>query len=204
MNEAQPVANAARAVSESGDTDDPGSAGPARGSAPTPDEPDQPPPTESALDVLDQTGRLDAGRCAWLVRHLRAAIHHLGAPVDCLVVTVVGDDAMTSLHVEHCGIAGSTDVLTFDHGGTGAAIDADIAICLDEAARRASEHGHAFERELLLYAVHGVLHCLGHDDHEQSDYDAMHAREDAILTAIGIGPTFTPTGMDDGGAAWSG
>jgi probable rRNA maturation factor len=199
VNEAQLVAAAPCGTD---DADDPGSARPA--DSESAGESDQPPPPETSIDVLDQTGRVDDDLCAWLTTHLRAAIDHAGATVESLVVTVVGDDAMTSLHVEHCGIAGSTDVLTFDHGGTGAAIDADIAICLDEAARRASEHGHAFERELLLYAVHGVLHCLGHDDHEQSDYDAMHAREDAILTAIGIGPTFTPTGTDDGGAAWSG
>jgi len=50
----------------------------------------------------------------------------------------------------------------------------------------------------LLYVVHGVLHCLGHDDHDEAGYASMHALEDRVLYAIGVGATFaeptdTPT-----------
>jgi probable rRNA maturation factor len=69
-------------------------------------------------------------------------------------------------------------------------LDADLLICLDEAARQAQSRGIVIERELLLYALHGVLHCLGEDDHDPVAHEQMHAREDGILTALGIGPTF--------------
>ena len=43
---------------------------------------------------------------------------------------------------------------------------------------------------MLLYAVHGLLHCAGFDDHETAAFDRMHAEEDRILRAIGVGPIF--------------
>jgi ssRNA-specific RNase YbeY (16S rRNA maturation enzyme) len=43
---------------------------------------------------------------------------------------------------------------------------------------------------LLLYGVHGLLHAIGHDDHEPGAHALMHAEEDRLLTKIGVGPIF--------------
>ncbi|MEI7656722.1 MAG: rRNA maturation RNase YbeY [Phycisphaerae bacterium] len=69
-------------------------------------------------------------------------------------------------------------------------LDTDILVCLDEARRQSTPRGYPCERELLLYTLHGVLHCIGFDDHEEADFEAMHAAEDAALAAIGVGPVF--------------
>lgn len=69
-------------------------------------------------------------------------------------------------------------------------LDTDILVCLDEANRQSAARGYPCERELLLYTLHGVLHCIGFDDHEEADFEAMHAAEDAVLAAIGVGPVF--------------
>ena len=69
-------------------------------------------------------------------------------------------------------------------------LDTDILICIDEAERQSTARGYPCERELLLYTLHGVLHCIGFDDHEEADFEAMHAAEDAVLAAIGVGPVF--------------
>ena len=69
-------------------------------------------------------------------------------------------------------------------------LDTDILVCLDEANRQSTARGYPCERELLLYTLHGVLHCIGFDDHEEADFEAMHAAEDAVLAAIGVGPVF--------------
>jgi probable rRNA maturation factor len=98
---------------------------------------------------------------------------------------------MDALHRRHTGVAGTTDVLTFDLREMGLGpLDVDIVVCLDEADRQAASRGHAVERELLLYVVHGLMHCLGHDDHEEAACARMHAAEDAVLTAIGVGPVY--------------
>jgi len=70
------------------------------------------------------------------------------------------------------------------------AIDVNIALCVDEAARQAADRDHDPTSELILYAVHGLLHCLGHDDHEPEAYERMHAIEDELLDRLGVGARF--------------
>jgi probable rRNA maturation factor len=66
----------------------------------------------------------------------------------------------------------------------------DTVICLDEARRRAGELGHTVHKELLLYCVHSLLHVQGYDDVTAAGARRMHAREDEILVALGIGPVY--------------
>lgn len=109
---------------------------------------------------------------------------------------VVGDAEMAQAHEEFCGAEGTTDVITFDltdpEDGMAArgVVEADLLLCLDEAHRQGASRGHAARRELLLYAVHGVLHCLGHDDHDDAGYARMHAEEDRVMESLGVGATF--------------
>ena len=114
-----------------------------------------------------------------------------------LSVVIVEDDEMAQLHEQYTGVAGTTDVLTFDMGepdgsGREPAVEGDIIVCLDEARRQAERRGHPAHHELLLYAVHGLLHLLGEDDHDNDSYQRMHAREDALLEQLGIGRLFDP------------
>jgi probable rRNA maturation factor len=48
------------------------------------------------------------------------------------------------------------------------------------------------DREVLLYAIHGMLHLLGHDDKTARGYRTMHRTEDELLTELGLGPVFAP------------
>lgn len=101
---------------------------------------------------------------------------------------------MAGLHEEFLSIAGPTDVLTFEfeHRPDGSVDEGEVVICLDEAGRQAGERGHRVEEELLLYALHGLLHLCGYDDREPQAHDAMHAREDELLEAVGVGRRFGP------------
>jgi rRNA maturation RNase YbeY len=136
-----------------------------------------------------------------------AAIRHLGLRGQ-VRVRVVGDAEMAAAHLEFCDVEGTTDVLTFDMSSERDAdgrpvLDVDILACADEAARQGAARGHTPERELLLYIVHGLMHCLGHDDHDEASAAAMHAEEDRVLTAIGVGATYgvpERAGQGPGGA----
>ena len=92
------------------------------------------------------------------------------------------------------GIAGPTDVLTFplDLDVRGRPVAGEVVVCVSEARRRAKEHGVPLERELLLYALHGLLHLCGYDDRTDASFRAMHRTEDQILTRLGVGPVFAP------------
>lgn len=112
-------------------------------------------------------------------------------------IRIVNDDEMSTAHQRHLGDPTTTDVITFDLAEGDSAntrrLDVDLLLCADEANRQASELGLPVERELLLYAVHGVLHCIGYDDHTDHDAHAMHALEDQLLESIGVGATYSAT-----------
>ena len=141
------------------------------------------------VDISDPGGLLGPGDGAWVRAMLVRALELLGVSGEARL-KVVGDAEMDGAHRRYCDIPGTTDVLTFDLSEHPGVLDTDILLCADEAARRAGERGHEPRRELLLYALHGVLHCLGHDDHDDESFRRMHAAEDEILTRLGVGPTF--------------
>ena len=106
-------------------------------------------------------------------------------------IRIVNDPEMARLHERHTGVGGTTDVLTFDlREGTGGALDTDLVVCIDEARRQATLRGLDVERELLLYVIHGILHCASHDDHDPAAAALMHQTEDRVLAALGLGTVY--------------
>jgi probable rRNA maturation factor len=99
---------------------------------------------------------------------------------------------MSQLHQRFLGIAGPTDVLTFEleHDPRGRVTAGEIVICVPEARRQARVRRITVERELFLYALHGMLHLSGFDDRTAAGFGRMHQKEDEILTRLGIGPVF--------------
>lgn len=114
-------------------------------------------------------------------------------------ITIVRDAAMKKLHAQTMNDPTTTDVLTFDlrdklprKPREGDAVELDTVLCRDEAARRAKDLGHSVADELLLYAVHSLLHVQGYDDTTPAKFKRMHAREDELLTHLAVGPLYTP------------
>lgn len=126
----------------------------------------------------------------WLCASIARVIGASGIPVARVAVSVVGDNRMVELHRRHMGLDSTTDVLTFAQNAPGEPVDVDIAVCLDEAVRRGQGTAHGARGELLLYALHGILHAAGHDDLDEPSYRRMHAEEDRILEAAGFGRIF--------------
>lgn len=134
---------------------------------------------------------------AWLEAHLRRALRLLHISAATWDITFVRDADMKALHQRTMNIPETTDVLTFDlrdaparRTREGDAVELDTAICVDEARRRAEELGHPLRNELLLYAIHSLLHVQGHDDLTPRKAALMHRREDELLVALGIGPVY--------------
>lgn len=170
------------------------------GAEPAPEPPERPsvlrgPPSRPTIHLLDPERRLDAHPLRWLMDATSRMAAELG-PSTCgeIRVRFVGDGAMAAAHERYAGVPGTTDVLTFDYaepgGAEGRPLDADLLVCVDEALRQSARRGHPVERELLLYMLHGALHCLGHDDHDEAAAARMHRREDEVLTTIGVGPVY--------------
>ena len=122
--------------------------------------PDSDPPQRLAVDVVT-TGRLRApGLGAWLT-----AVAPRRARGD-VTVAVVPDARVRRLNREYRRTDAPTDVLSFPSGDRNYL--GDIVIAAGVARRQARRAGHAFQTELRVLALHGLLHLLGYD-HEHDD-----------------------------------
>jgi len=90
-----------------------------------------------------------------------------------IALVVVDDAEIARLHDAFLNDPTPTDVITFHHG--------EIVISQETAAREALARGISLEEELTRYAVHGVLHLIGYDDHEPEGHAAMHALQEDLV-----------------------
>jgi len=146
-------------------------------------------PPRIAITINAQLARAHA---PFLRQQLRRAHAILSPRLAELSVALVNDARMSGLHEQFMGVAGPTDVLTFelDHDARGRVTAGELVVCVPEARRQAKTRGIELRMELLLYALHGMLHLCGFDDRTDRGFRTMHRREDDILTALGFGPVF--------------
>jgi len=126
---------------------------------------------------------------------------------DCrLSVTLVDEARIRELNLQYLGRDEPTDVISFDlsDGGHDEGPSGEIVISAERAVAEATRRGNDPVGELLLYALHGVLHLVGYDDRQPREAAKMHARENEILTALGCpdvfaGPPKPPKPLGPGG-----
>ena len=118
---------------------------------------------------------------------------------------IITDEAeIRRLNAEARGIDAVTDVLSFPSldGIRGRALKkadfpfevdeegniflGSIVICEKRAREQAEEYGHSYMRELHYLAVHGLWHLLGYDHMTEEDKPEMRAKEEKILSKLGI------------------
>jgi probable rRNA maturation factor len=125
----------------------------------------------------------------YLRRNIRLA-HALvePAPVE-LSIALVGDLEMSRLHCRHLGIDAPTDVLSFElvSDEQGRVFEGEVVICLPQARRQMKV---GLKQEVLLCAIHGLLHLCGFDDKSRRGFAAMHRAEDELLSRLGVGRVF--------------
>ena len=117
-------------------------------------------------------------------------------------LTLCGDAEMERLNFDHMGERGPTDVLSFplhewstdashshltDEDGVsppGPLLLGDVVIDLDQALRQAADGDWGVVEELVLLAIHGSLHLLGHDHAEIDDEERMRRLEHEVLGVL--------------------
>lgn len=82
--------------------------------------------------------------------------------------------------------------------GAGKRISGEVILSVEMAMQTAADYDWSPQDELVLYLVHGLLHLCGYDDHEDSDREAMRARERAVLQSWNLMPHYEVT---DSGSA---
>ncbi len=124
----------------------------------------------------------DASRlAAWIAARYEVALE--------LSVTVVEDARMAELNERYAGHEGPTDVLAFPLLEEPVLVG-EVCVNADAARREAARREHSAYDELLLYVTHGVLHLVGHDDHDPARRRKMRRAEREALAALGVAPVF--------------
>lgn len=108
-------------------------------------------------------------KLAWNRRKLGSEI----LSADEILVLIIGDRRMASLHRRYLGVRGPTDVLTFQHG--------EIVMSVETARRQARLLKTSTEYELKLYLVHGLLHLCGFDDCTPTKRRRMRLAEKCVM-----------------------
>lgn len=108
-------------------------------------------------------------------------------------VSFVDDVAMAQMNERYRGIAGPTDVLSFecdnleDGFSPASGCDiyelGDIVIAPDVARAQCAGFGNTFQQEIELLLVHGLLHLCGYDHIKDDEAAIMEARERELLSA---------------------
>ena len=110
-----------------------------------------------------------------------------GVSTALLSLAVVDDSTSHALNQRFLQHDYPTDVLSFPlelrlpHY-----LEGEVVVSADRAEQVGQEHGWAFEDELLLYVIHGVLHLTGYDDHSDEDREQMRSREGLYLDQVGV------------------
>lgn len=73
-----------------------------------------------------------------------------------------------------------TDIITFDYCEK-KTLSGDLFISIDSVRENATFYGSDFETELNRVMVHGILHLIGYDDHEEEDIKMMRYKENYYL-----------------------
>lgn len=127
---------------------------------------------------------------------LQQKVHQLG-------IYILSSQEMTRLNETFVRHEGVTDVIAFNYGAApgrtplrktqlayhapepGALpIDAEIFVCLDVAKAQAHRFRTTWQKELVRYIVHGLLHVVGYDDHAKPDRLRMKRRENQLLNEL--------------------
>jgi rRNA maturation RNase YbeY len=96
-----------------------------------------------------------------------------------LAVRLTDDEELRALNARFLGTDAPTDVLAFPAGERGRV--GDIAISVERAVAQDRDGAGGGAGELRLLAVHGLLHCLGHDHDEAAGAAAMTTATRALL-----------------------
>ena len=113
-------------------------------------------------------------------------------------VSFVDKEEIHRLNNQYRGVDRVTDVLSFPSYEAGQIpVESeleedeelalgDVVICEEVCEEQAAEYGHSVQREIIYLFVHSVFHLLGYDHETEEDRQDMRAREEEVMTLIGI------------------
>ena len=140
-------------------------------------------PPEPGLRILiaNEQSTLDVDES-----QLQAAVRAVFRDSGTVSIAVVDDPAIHEINRQYLQHDYPTDVLSFVLEDREPYLEGELVVSADTASRNASEYDWPADSELLLYAIHGALHLVGHRDKQPEEIAVMHAAEASILRELGI------------------
>lgn len=138
------------------------------------------------IDILDETGELEAKYKTTLKKIARTVLKELGVPKDSeLSISFIDDIKMRELNRSYRQIDRTTDVLSFPQSeGPDFTVLGDIIISTDTAKRHSKSYGVTLHEELKKLLIHGILHLLGHDHKKKKETEIMRAKESDLSIIV--------------------
>ncbi len=94
------------------------------------------------------------------------------------------DPALLEINKQFLGHDYYTDIITFDYC-EGDKLSGELYISIDTVRANAVEYEQTFETELHRVIIHGILHLIGFDDHQENDIIQMRRGEEQALELLG-------------------
>lgn len=105
-----------------------------------------------------------------------------------LTIRVVDEAEITALNRRYRGKEGATNVLSFPYEAIpGVATDllGDIVICAPVVASESVTQARPLDAHWAHIVIHGVLHLMGYDHHQDDEAHRMEVRETELLDSLG-------------------
>ena len=105
-----------------------------------------------------------------------------------LTIRVVDEAEITALNRQYRGKEGATNVLSFPYEaipGVASGLLGDIVICAPVVASESVAQDKPLDAHWAHIVIHGVLHLLGYDHHQDDAAHKMEARETELLDSLG-------------------
>lgn len=120
-----------------------------------------------------------------LTKKIRKALSLLKLS-NCSMTLIVCDDAyIRKVNRKVFKLSNPTDVISLNLNNP---IDpkflGEIIVSLQQALSLGPKYGNGWEKEFLLYVIHGILHLIGYDDVTVSKRKKMFKKQDQIIEAI--------------------
>jgi len=115
-----------------------------------------------------------------LLQRLKSSLSLLPRPLpDHLTViqfVLIDRATMAQVHASFLDDPTETDVITFPYG--------EILICPAVAREQAPGYGLEVDNEVLLYALHGLLHLVGYEDETAAEAKQMARAQMRLLKKV--------------------
>jgi probable rRNA maturation factor len=105
-----------------------------------------------------------------------------------LTIRVVDEAEITALNRQYRGKEGATNVLSFPYEaipGVASDLLGDVVICAPVVASESVVQNKPLDAHWAHIVIHGVLHLLGYDHHQDDEAHKMEVRETELLDSLG-------------------